>query len=184
MSTATIPKNIAAVPHTGAGDAGGVSRPNWYVAIVNNNSEKEVRERLARLGYDTYVAPYFCLPLCRDVCVVAETCETFTTNRAVATQRTPAIIPEYEMHTLQFILGNSDTPVRIEERPLHRGDRVKVVRGSLMGLEGEIIDTPSGSELVVRLDILGCARLNIERISVEPLPWLHANKIATQSVVI
>lgn len=56
MSTATIQKNIAAVPHTGAGDAGGVSRPNWYVAIVNNNSEKEVRERLALLGYDTYVA--------------------------------------------------------------------------------------------------------------------------------
>lgn len=195
MSTATIQKNIAAVPHTGAGDAGGVSRPNWYVAIVNNNSEKEVRERLARLGYDTYVATQWqtkiwrngrranveavvirtivfirCTERQRRQIVTLPYINRFMTNRAVATQRTPAIIPEYEMHTLQFILGNSDTPVTIEQRPLHRGDRVKVVRGSLMGLEGEIIDTPSGSELVVRLDILGCARLNIERISVEPLP--------------
>ena len=194
MSTATSPKNIAAAPLTGAGDAVGVSRPKWYIAIVNNNSEKDVRERLNKLGYDSYVATQHqtkiwkngrrasveavvirtivfihCTEKERRRIVALPYINRFMTDRATTAQRVPATVPEREMHILRFILGNSDTPVTIEERPLRKGDRVKVVRGSLMGLEGEIIDTEPSTELVVRLDILGCARLNIDRLSVEPL---------------
>lgn len=194
MSTATSPKNIAAAPLTGAGDAVGVSRPKWYIAIVNNNSEKEVRERLNKLGYDSYVATQrqtkiwkngrrasveavvirtivfiHCTEKERRRIVALPYINRFMTDRATTAQRVPATVPEREMHILRFILGNSDSPVTIEERPLRKGDRVKVVRGSLMGLEGEIIDTEPSTELVVRLDILGCARLNIDRLNVEPL---------------
>lgn len=194
MSTATSPKNIAAAPLTGAGDAVGVPQPKWYIAIVNNNSEKEVRERLNKLGYDSYVATQrqtriwkngrrasveavvirtivfiHCTEKERRQIVALPYINRFMTDRATTAQRVPATVPEREMHILRFILGNSDTPVTIEERPLRKGDRVKVVRGSLMGLEGEIIDTEPSTELVVRLDILGCARLNIDRLSVEPL---------------
>ena len=194
MSTATSPKNIAAAPLTGAGDAVGVPQPKWYIAIVNNNSEKEVRERLNKLGYDSYVATQrqtriwkngrrasveavvirtivfiHCTEKERRQIVALPYINRFMTDRATTAQRVPATVPEREMHILRFILGNSDTPVTIEERPLRKGDHVKVVRGSLMGLEGEIIDTEPSTELVVRLDILGCARLNIDRLSVEPL---------------
>lgn len=192
MSTTPNQSNIAAT-QVGVGGAVGVPEPRWYVAIVNNNSEKDVRQKLTRLGYSSYVATQQqtkiwrngrrarveavvirtivfirCTEKERRLLVTLPYINRFMTNKAVATSRTPAVVPDREMHTLQFILGNSDTPVRIEDTPLRRGDRVKVLRGSLMGLEGEIIDSDSGSELVVRLDILGCARLNIDRINVEP----------------
>lgn len=194
MSTAQISDNLTAA-HNVAGDAAGVPTPKWYVAIVNNNSEKDVHRRLTSLGYDSYVATQqvtkiwrngrratvdtvvirtivfiHCTEKQRRLIVTLPYINRFMTNKAVAAQRTPATIPDREMRTLRFILGNSDTPVTVEATPLRRGDRVKVLRGSLMGLEGEIIDTGAGSELVVRLDILGCARLNIDRINVEPLP--------------
>lgn len=38
------------------GDAVGVEKRLWYVAIVNNNHEKSVQERLERLGHESYVA--------------------------------------------------------------------------------------------------------------------------------
>lgn len=45
-----------ATANNDAGDAVGVSQPfRWYVAIVSNNTEKVCAEKIAALGYDTYV---------------------------------------------------------------------------------------------------------------------------------
>lgn len=92
----------------------------------------------------------------------------FMTDRAATGTGRLAVIPEPQMQTLRFILGNSDTPVSIEERAFRRGDRVRVVRGGLRGLEGEIVDLTGGdSELLIELSVLGCARLRIDRLNVE-----------------
>jgi ribosomal protein L24 len=61
---------------------------------------------------------------------------------------------------------HSDSPVSIETMPIKSGDKVRVIRGKLQGLEGEVIDFNSGkTELIVRLDILGCAKLMIETVN-------------------
>ena len=61
-------------------------------------------------------------------------------------------------------------------QPIHdqqgkrKGDRVRVARGKLCGLEGEVVTTDDGqSELVVRIDILGCAKVLISAIDIEPI---------------
>ena len=41
--------------------------------------------------------------------------------------------------------------------PLEPGQTIKVIKGPLFGLEGELIDVKGKSKVVVRLDILGCA---------------------------
>lgn len=46
---------VAPVP-AGVGDAVGVDSRKWYVAVVNNNSEKKVQERLEKMHYEAYVA--------------------------------------------------------------------------------------------------------------------------------
>ena len=66
------------------------------------------------------------------------------------------------------MLGQSDVPVTISERSFQKGDRVRVARGKLCGLEGEVVTTDDGhSELIVRIDILGCAKVMIEAVDIE-----------------
>ncbi|WP_305152333.1 UpxY family transcription antiterminator [uncultured Duncaniella sp.] len=183
----------------------------WYIAVVNNNSEKSVRDKLTALGHTCYVATQsyvrvlrsgrrvrseqvviraavfvHCSEPERRRIVAYPFIKRFMTDRAVCAKGRPATVPEREMQTLRFILGNSDSPVSIIDRPLRRGDRVRIVRGGLRGLEGEILDTgttASGineattahtsakdSEVLIELSVLGCALLRISRLNIEPLP--------------
>lgn len=78
------------------------------------------------------------------------------------------MIPVTQIERLKFMLGQSDVPVSITEKPLKEGDRVKVIRGSLTGLVGEVLNLKSGkSELIVNLDFFGCARLFIDTVNIE-----------------
>lgn len=66
------------------------------------------------------------------------------------------------------MLGQSDIPVSLTSRPYIKGDKVRVVRGSLMGLEGEVVDMSSSKvELTVDMDMLGGARLLIDTVNLE-----------------
>ncbi len=99
----------------------------------------------------------------------------FMTDRAgvsVDSLRKPlamlAIVPDEQIERLKFILGQSDIPVSMTERPYKVGDKVRVIRGSLKGLEGEVLNLGnSKSELIVVLDFFGCARLLIDTMNLE-----------------
>lgn len=55
MSASVDTERVTTVP-LGVGDAVGVETRKWFVAIVNNNSEKAVQERLVKMNYESYVA--------------------------------------------------------------------------------------------------------------------------------
>jgi len=186
---------VSAVP-SGVGDAVGVEKRKWYVAIVNHNTEKVSSERLEKLGYHSYVAvqdelrvwkngrkavitrvviPSVVFIRCsekeRRHIVTLPYINRFMTDKAGMTgagDRKPlAVIPDRQIHLLRFMLGNSDTPVSVSG-DYQKGDRVRVVRGRLAGLEGEVITVSGGrSELIVGLGVFGCARLTIDLINVE-----------------
>ncbi len=183
-----------------AGDTVGVpddKQKKWFVAIVNNNTEKSCGEKLAQMGYEVYV------PIQREMhqwkngkrkwidrivlsCMVFIHCtETerkrhivylpfvsrFMTNRAKTVNgfHSPAVIPDVQMNLFKYILYASETPVNIEQRPLHIGDKVRVRRGGLIGIEGNIIHGKDGhTDFVVQLDILGYAKMNISANDLEP----------------
>jgi ribosomal protein L24 len=62
------------------------------------------------------------------------------------------------------MLGQSDTNVSIEQMPIKLGDKVRVIRGSLKGLEGNVLYCSDiESYLYVRMDILDCgAKVKIQ----------------------
>jgi len=104
----------------------------------------------------------------------------FMVNRAAATNQygwhPVAIVPDREIEKLRFILYNSDAAITIEPLPLRLGDKVRVVRGKLLGLEGNIVRCESHDsadaanlDIVVQLDILGCARMNISPTDLEKI---------------
>lgn len=183
---------------SGVGDAVGMGNRHWFVAIVKNNTEKISHERLTSSGYESFIAtqtlyriwkngkrakinhvvlPTFVFVKCtekeRMQVVTLPYIRRFMTNKAAtssALSKPLAIIPDTQIETLRFMLGQSDTPVTITDRPYRKGDRVRVSRGKLVGLEGEVFESTEGrKELIVRIDILGCAQVAINPIDVEPI---------------
>ena len=57
-----------------------------------------------------------------------------TTNKPLA------IISDAEIERLKFMLGQSDVPIEITKNTFKTGDKVRVIRGNLAGLEGEVVD--------------------------------------------
>lgn len=181
----------------GVGDAVGMSKTNWFVAIVKNNTEKASCERLDRMGFNTYlpiqketrvwkngrrviinrvVIPstifIHCTEEQRREIVNLHFINRFMTDKAGKPSnfntKPLAVIPDSQIKTLQFMLGNSDSPVTITARPFRKGDKIRVIRGRLKGLEGEVMDlSKDKTELVVGLDFFGCARLTTDTINVE-----------------
>jgi len=196
MGIAKTTGSVTAGPN-GVGDAVGMERSFWFVAIVNNNTEKSVSERLYKKGIehflpkqaetriwkngrkvkvDRIVIPatvfIYCTERKRKEIVEFPFIKRFMTNRAGASLNAGgkplAVIPETQIERLKFMLDQSDTPVSITDKPLRVGDKVKVIRGSLMGLVGEVLDLKSSkSELIVNLDFFGCARLFIDAVNLE-----------------
>lgn len=195
MEVATSGTNSMTAPLNADGVVG-VSGRQWYAAVVNHNAERSSATKLSAEGVECYVAsqpelrqwrngrkalveriviPSVIFILCTDRERLALAHRPyifrFLTDRASgaeAGRARVAIIPDIQIERLRFMLGNSDMPVEVTALPLEPGRRVRVVRGSLRGLEGEIISTPEGKdELYVRLDLLGCARLTIDRLDVE-----------------
>ena len=195
MEVATSGTNSTTAPLNADGTLG-VSGRQWYAAVVNHNAERSSATKLSAEGVECYVASQpelrqwrngrksrverivissiifvRCTERQRLAIVQRPYIFRFLTDKASgndAGRGRVAVIPDIQIERLRFMLGNSDTPVEVSSTPLEPGRRVRVVRGSLRGLEGEIISTPDGKdELYVRLDHLGCARLTIDRLDVE-----------------
>jgi len=193
-----IRENLFSAGSQDVDDAVGVQNRHWYVAIVKHNTEKISKQKLDAMGYDTYVASQeeyhiwrngkrkkierivipsmifiHCTEKERLKIVTLPFIFRFLTNKAGKTGpagKPVAKIPPVQMGYLRFMLGNSDVPVEFTPTTYRKGDRVRVIRGRLAGIEGEVYTTTEGqSHLVVRLDILGCARITIDPINLEPL---------------
>ncbi len=180
-----------------AGDAVGVESRKWFVSIVNNNTEKSVQERLDKLGYESFVAkqsmmrvwkngrksvvdkvviPSLVFIKCtekeRKQIVTLPYINRFMTNRAASQpeglSKPLAVIPQKQMDTLRFMLGQSDVPVTFVDAPFKEQDKVVVVRGALKGVEGEVIQVNEGkSDVVVRIDFIGIAKMTIDSMDLE-----------------
>ncbi len=194
----SVPDSCAAAVPTGVDDAVGVNEAKWFVAIVNSRHEKSVAEKLQEAGYDSYVAsqremrvwnngrrkmidrvviPSVVFVRCterqrREVValpfvnrfMVNRTAERGTLNRPVA------VIPDRQIRQLQFMLGQSETPVNFEPTIFKVNDNVRVIRGHLQGLEGEIMQNSDGTHtLTISLSLLGGATVLIHPQDVEKI---------------
>jgi len=180
-------------------DAVGVHGAKWFIAILNNHSEKSTAEKLTEMGVDNYLPTQseirvwrtgkrvkvdkvlipskifiHCTERERRKLVYLPFINRFMTNiaaaRNVSSNRPLAIVPEDEIVKLKFMLGASDGDVSFSEYFV-KGQKIEVVRGPLRGLVGEIaIEADSGvSRLFVNIDCLGSASVIINPKDVKPL---------------
>ena len=184
----------------GAGGAVGMSDRHWYVAFVGPNAEKQCRDRLLRLGYEAYAATQeevhhwkngkhkkvevvvitqllfiHCTPEERKQIVTLPYIRSFLVNKAAKPNqfgvRPVTTIPDRQMQMLQFMLYKAEGPVQFVSTPVVVGDTIRIIRGDMKGLEGEVVELKGSDEryLGIRLSLLGCALLHISLSDVEKI---------------
>ena len=81
----------------------------------------------------------------------------------------PAVIPDRQMDTFRFLLDFSDEAIEMSNEDIREGDLIVVVKGPLKGMEGELVSLKGVTKVLVRIDLLGCAMVNIPVSFVEKL---------------
>lgn len=197
-------KPILTTGPLGVDDAVGVPETKWFVAIVNSRHEKAVSKKLQEINLESYVATQKefrvwrngkrkvidrvvipsvvfirCTECARREVVKLPFVNRFMVNRcadSAGLNKPIAVISDSEIDKLKFMLGQSDCPVEFVPTIFHVNDNVRVIRGSLCGLEGEIQENSDGTHtLIVSLSMLGGATVFINPQDVEKIPNMASN---------
>ena len=175
-------------------DAVGVPKAkenDWFVAVVNNRSEKKYAQLLESRGYNIFIPIQkerriwkngakktvdrvlissvifiHCSEKERLEIVHMPFVKRFMvdhTKRKVDGRFPIARIPNYQIENFRRYIEHTDDPIEIEAIPYKFGDKVKVVRGKFEGLEGNVVQYTDGkANVVICIGFLGCAKLNID----------------------
>ncbi|SCM59612.1 UpxY family transcription antiterminator [Petrimonas mucosa] len=154
----------------------------WLAAYVKMHHEKRVRDKLTALGIENFLpvqnevrqwsdrkkrVERVLIPMMIFVHVDSVEQRTVLTHPSVLRylvlrgDHAPTEIPEEQMNRFRFILNYSNQPVSFNPETLQPGKKVKVVRGPLAGLEGELVTIDGKSSVVVRISQLGCATVEV-----------------------
>ncbi len=182
-------ENLSAGPINGTGEGVAHSK-RWYVAMVRMHHEKKVSERLEKMGIESFVPVQQevhqwsdrrkvveCVLLPMMVFVHANGKErkdvlslsTVSRYMVMRGESSPAVIPDEQMARFRFMLDYSEEAISMNSAPLARGERVRVIKGPLAGLVGELVTVDGRSKIAVRLDMLGCACADMPVGYVEPV---------------
>ena len=170
-------KSVNAGPSCGTGEGVAHSK-RWYVALVRMHHEKKVSERLSKMGIDSFVPVQqqihqwsdrrkmitsVLLPMMVFVHVDPKermevlSFSTVSRYMVMRGESSPAVIPDEQMARFRFMLDYSTESVSMNSSPLARGEQVRVIKGPLTGLVGELVNVDGKSKIAVRLNMLGCA---------------------------
>ena len=162
----------------------------WVAALVRMCTEKKVSDRLTALQVENYVpiqteirqwsdrkkkVDRIVIPMVVFVRVDENDIRTLRTYSFIYKfisypgTSEPAVIPEEQMERLKFMLHHADSPVEMNEH-IEVGDKVRIARGPLKGLEGELCCVKAAQTLVaVRIESLGFACVNVSRADIETI---------------
>ena len=162
----------------------------WLVAIVRICHEKKTSERLTKMGIENFlpiqqevhqwsdrrkIVDRVLLPMMIFVHVDLQeqkevlTLSSISRYMVLRGESTPAVIPDQQMLRFKFMLDYSDETISMSTSPLAPGEKIRVIKGPLAGLEGELVHVNGKSKVAVRLTMLGCACVDIPVGCVEPV---------------
>ena len=146
----------------------------WFVVITRWGQWKKISERLTALRVRHFI------PSTYNTLVFFQTDKDRALNlvnsgevkgRFIVDHGTRSIleVPDKQMEAfIKVVTEYPDTPVGTEF-PITKGTRVRVIRGPLKGIEGEVEETPNGVQLIVAIQSLICAKITIGRGDVVPI---------------
>ena len=165
----------------------------WYVAYVRLFHERKTAEKLTAMGIESFVPvreeihqwsqrkkkvmrvlipQMIFIRGTRKERMEALTLASISHYMVLRGEHTPAVIPDRQMEQFMFMVDYSEETIEMFTSPLEPGQQVKVIKGPLSGMEGELMEIDGKSKVVVRLDLLGCAGVDMPVGFVEAMPQL------------
>ena len=147
---------------------------SWFVVITRWGQWKKISERLSALRIRHFI------PSTYNTLVFFQTDKDRALNlvnagevkgRFIVDHGTRSIleVPEKQMEAfIKVVTEYPEAPVS-SELPIVKGSRVRVIRGPLKGIEGEVEETPNGVQLIVAIQSLMCTKVTIGRGDVEAI---------------
>lgn len=161
----------------------------WVAALVQVRSEKAVGAKLTKLQIENYVPTQWEVHQWSDrkkkvervviPMIVFIRADKVSIRKMILHpfihkmitypgQYTPAIIPDSQIENLKFMLRQSEMQVEMRDRIFKTGDHVRIVRGPLKDLEGELCRVESEKSMVaILIDCLGYACVNIDKSDIQ-----------------
>ena len=161
----------------------------WTAVLVQMCTEQKVSTKLNKLGITNYVPTQTEIHQWSDRRKMVDTVllpmmvfvhvnpkermevlsfSTVSRYMVMRGESTPAVIPDEQMARFRFMLDYSEEAVCMNDTPLARGEKVRVIKGPLSGLVGELVTVGGKSKIAVRLNMLGCACVDMPIGYVEP----------------
>ena len=154
----------------------------WYEAYVRLFQERKTAEKLATMGIESFVPvreeihqwsqrkkkvmrvlipQMIFIHATQQERMEALTLPSISRYMVLRGEHVPAVIPDAQMKQFMFMVDYSKETIEMFLSPLEPGQAVKVIKGPLAGLEGELMEIDGKSKVVVRLDLLGCAGVDM-----------------------
>lgn len=155
---------------------------HWHAVYTASRAEKKVKERLDELGIENFLPiqtvvrqwkyrkQKVTVPVIAGMIFVRvsrkEQLGVLHTKGVVAFLRlrgstTAAVIPDRQMKDFCFLVDFSEEAIEMVNEKIEVGDRVTVIKGPLTGLKGELVHVNGASKVLVRVEVLGCAMVDI-----------------------
>lgn len=170
---------------------GVLNEPKWLVIYTMARTEKKVNERLEKQGIETFLPLQKVLkqwsdrrkwvyePLFRSYIFVRirqteymQVVETPGVVKFVYFEGQPAVVPEYQLDNVRRLLAN-EIPLESLPTNIKPGDRIRVISGPLMEMEGWLVDFKGHKRVMVRID-------GIEQVLGATLPLGDIEKVKTK----
>ena len=147
---------------------------HWYVAHTRVNQELLIKKKLDELGIENFLpldeqlrdTPFgrktIRVPLIHGMIFIRTDKMTsfsllneYSLNMVYLKDiegRGSLVVPDKQMEDFMFLLDFSPEGIEILNKDLKRGDRVRVIKGPLVGLEGELVRLRGHKRVVIRLE--------------------------------
>lgn len=163
----------------------------WIAVLVQMCTEKKVGEKLSKMNIENYVPTQTEIHQWSDrkkkverivipMVIFVRTDEK--TEKQIKNlsfiykilsfpgHKTSAIIPEEQIESLKFMLKHADAEVQLCENIFSVGETVRIARGPLKGLKGELCHVAQEKPVVaIRIECLGYACVNVSKQDIESI---------------
>lgn len=156
----------------------------WVAAYTRPRSERKASLELSKLGIETYVpiqkqlrrwsdrnklVEIPVIPMIIFAKITEEEIQKVREHSLIIRmisqpgRKGPAHIPAEQIDTLKYMLGQSEIPVSFEQGYFKSDDLVTIVRGSLIGLVGQVKEVKEDmTEVWIAIDLLGGTVIKIK----------------------
>ena len=170
------------------------AKKHWFAVYVKMHHERKVRDRLSALGIENFLPireeirqwsdrrkkiERLLIPMIVFVRVADNEHITVLKQPQVShfltmrSERKPAVIPDKQVEDFRFLVENAENDVLISNENFDEGDWVRVIKGSLVGLEGKLIQTEGKHRIAVQIEQLGFATVELNAGWVEVVKNNH-----------